>query len=157
MNFREKSVIFLATGFFAGNIPIAPGTVGTIVGLLFCFFLSGADMLYAALFQILFIIFAIWIANEAERLLGKKDPGCIVIDEMAGIMVTLLGLPFNAVSVISGFFIFRFLDIIKPFPIRTIENKFSGGAGIVMDDVAAGIIGNCLLRVIFYVTDFYRL
>ena len=157
MNFREKSVIFLATGFFAGNIPIAPGTVGTIVGLLFCFFLSGVNLLYAVIFQIVFIIFAIWIANEAERMLKKKDPGSIVIDEMAGIMVTLLGLPFNVVSVISGFFIFRFLDIIKPFPIRTIENKFSGGAGIVMDDVAAGIIGNCLLRAIFYVTDFYRL
>ncbi len=157
MNFREKSVIFLATGFFAGNIPIAPGTVGTIVGLLFCFFLSGVNLLYAVIFQIVFIIFAIWIANEAERMLKKKDPGSIVIDEMAGIMVTLLGLPFNVISVISGFFIFRFLDIIKPFPIRTIENKFSGGAGIVMDDVAAGIIGNCLLRAIFYVTDFYRL
>ena len=157
MNFREKSVIFLATGFYAGNIPIAPGTIGTIEGLLFCFFLSGADLLYAAIFQVIFIVFAVWIANEAERILKKKDPGSIVIDEMAGIMVTLLGLPFNVVSVISGFFVFRFLDIIKPFPIRTIENKLSGGAGIVMDDVAAGIIGNCLLRAVFYVTGFYRL
>lgn len=154
MNLREKSVVFLATGFFAGNIPIAPGTVGTIEGLLFCFFLSKADLFYAILFQIIFIGFAVKIAGEAEKILKKKDPGSIIIDEMAGIMVTLLGLPFNAVSIISGFFVFRFLDIIKPFPIRIIENKLSGGTGIVMDDVAAGIIGNCLLRGIFYVTGF---
>ncbi|RPH49385.1 MAG: phosphatidylglycerophosphatase A [Desulfobacteraceae bacterium] len=151
MNFREKSVIFLATGFFAGNIPIAPGTIGTIVGLLFCFFLSGADLFYMVLFQIFFVIIAIWVADEAEKILKKKDPGCIIIDEIAGIMVTLFGLPFNVVSVISGFFVFRFLDVVKPFPIRTIENKLSGGAGIVMDDIAAGIIGNCLLRAIFHV------
>lgn len=152
MNFKEKLVMFLATGCFVGNIPIAPGTFGTIAGLLFCLFLSRAGFLSATLIVVVFIIFAIWITGEAEKIIKQKDPGCIVIDEIAGIMVTLLGLPFNFVSVISGFFIFRILDIIKPFPIRSIENKLSGGAGIVMDDVAAGFLGNCLLRAILYVT-----
>lgn len=151
MNFKEKLVMFLATGCFVGNIPIAPGTFGTIAGLLFCLFLSRASFLFASLIVIVFIIFAVWIAGEAEKIIKQKDPGRIVIDEIAGIMVTLLGLPFNFVSVISGFFIFRILDIIKPFPIRSIENKLSGGAGIVMDDVAAGFLGNCLLRAIFHV------
>lgn len=133
-------------------MPIAPGTFGTIAGLLFCLFLSRAGFLFASIIVVVFIIFAVWIAGEAEKIIKQKDPGCIVIDEIAGIMVTLLGLPFNFVSVISGFFIFRILDIIKPFPIRSIEYKLSGGAGIVMDDVAAGFLGNCLLRAIFYVT-----
>ena len=91
MNFRDKSAIFLATGFFAGNIPGAPGTVGTIEGLLFCFFLSRINLFYAVIFQIFFIGFAVWVSGEAERILKKKDPGSIIIDEMAGIMVTLLG------------------------------------------------------------------
>ena len=146
--------MFLATGCFVGNIPIAPGTFGTIAGLLFCLFLSRAGFLSATFIVVVFIIFAVWIAGEAEKIIKQKDPGRIVIDEIAGIMVTLLGLPFNFVSVISGFFIFRILDIIKPFPIRSIENKLSGGAGIVMDDVAAGFLGNCLWRAIFYVKDF---
>lgn len=153
MNVKEKLVVFLATGCFVGNIPIAPGTFGSIAGLLFCFFLSKADFLFASLVVVVFIAFAVWIAGEAEKIIKQKDPGSIVIDEMAGIMVTLLGLPFNVVSVISGCFVFRFLDIIKPFSIRTIENRLSGGAGVVIDDVAAGIIGNCLLRAVFYVKD----
>jgi phosphatidylglycerophosphatase A len=153
MNVKEKLVMFLATGFFAGNIPTAPGTCGSIVGLLFCFFLSKADFLPASFIAVLFILFAIWIAGKAEIITKQKDPGCIVIDEVAGIMITLLGLPFNFISVISGFFIFRILDILKPFPIRSIEKKLSGGTGIVMDDVAAGIIGNCLLRAVLYVID----
>ena len=154
MNFKEKLVMFLATGCFAGNIPIAPGTFGSIVGLLFCFFLSGADILLASLITGVFIVFAIWIAGKAEKIIKQKDPGSIVIDEIAGIMITLLGLPFNFISVISGFFIFRILDIIKPFPISSLENKLSGGTGIVMDDVAAGFLGNCLLRSIFIMTGF---
>ncbi|RPJ16366.1 MAG: phosphatidylglycerophosphatase A [Desulfobacteraceae bacterium] len=154
MNFREKLVMFLATGLFVGNIPVAPGTFGTIAGLLFCLFLSRAGFLLAFIIVVVFIVFAMLIAGKAEKIIKRKDPGCIVIDEIAGIMITFLGLPFNFISVISGFFIFRILDIIKPFPIRSIENRLSGGAGIVMDDVAAGFLGNCILRAIFAVTGF---
>jgi phosphatidylglycerophosphatase A len=151
MDFKEKLVMFLATGCFVGNIPGAPGTFGSIVGLLFCPFLSRAGLPFASVIVFVFIVFAIVIAGEAEKIIKQKDPGRIVIDEIAGIMVTLLGLPFNFISVISGCFIFRILDIIKPFPIRSIENRLSGGAAIVMDDVAAGIMGNCLLRAVIYV------
>jgi len=89
---------------------------------------------------------ATWIANEAEKVFNSKDPGCIVIDEIAGIILTLFGLPFNIISVAAGFFVFRVLDIWKPYPIRLLENKFSGGFGIVLDDVAAGILSNLILR-----------
>jgi phosphatidylglycerophosphatase A len=81
-------------------------------------------------------------------MLKKKDPGCIVIDEIAGIMVTFIGLPFNITTAVPGFLIFRLFDILKPFPIRYIERKLSGGAGVVLDDVAAGIYSNLSLRVV---------
>jgi phosphatidylglycerophosphatase A len=150
MNFKQKSVMFLATGCFIGNISFAPGTFGSILGIPLCFLLSKINLLVAVLLTVIFVLFAILIAQEAEKILKTKDPGCIVIDEIAGLMVTLIGLPFNIISVGSGFLIFRFLDIWKPYPIRFVENKLSGGAGIVMDDVAAGICGNLLLRAMFF-------
>ena len=141
--------MFLATGCFIGNIPFAPGTFGTILGLPLCFFLSRTNFSVAVFLTVIFIIFAIFIAHHAEKILKKNDPGCIVIDEVAGFMVTLINLPFNAVYVLAGFVIFRFFDILKPFPIRLIERKLSGGTAIVMDDVAAGICSNIILRVLF--------
>ena len=146
MNFKEKSVIFIATGCYIGNISFAPGTFGTVFGILLCFFLSKIDFSIAVLLMLIFILCAIWIANEAEKILKTEDPGCIVIDEIAGIILTLSGLPFNITSVALGFLVFRALDIWKPYPIRLLENKFSGGIGIVLDDVAAGILSNLILR-----------
>jgi len=146
MNFKQKSVIFIATGCYIGNITFAPGTFGTVLGLLLCFFLSKIDYSMAVLLTLIFILCAIWIANEAEKILKTKDPGCIVIDEIAGIILTLSGLPFNITSVTVGFLVFRALDIWKPYPIRLLENKFAGGIGIVLDDVAAGILSNLILR-----------
>jgi len=148
MSFREKTVTILATGFFIGNMPVAPGTFGTVLGLPLCFLLSGLDLPFAVLLSIIFVLFAIWIAHDAEIILKKKDPGCIVIDEIAGIMVTFLGLPFNITTAVAGFLIFRLFDILKPFPIRHLERKLSGGAGVVLDDVVAGIYSNLSLRVV---------
>ena len=93
---------------------------------------------------------AIWLADASEKLIKKKDPGCIVIDEIAGMLVTLAGLPFNFFTVVVGFVLFRLLDIFKPFPIRYLERKIPGGAGIVVDDIVAGIIANITLRIIVY-------
>jgi phosphatidylglycerophosphatase A len=97
-----------------------------------------------------FIIFAVCIADAAEKILKQNDPGCIVIDEIAGMMVTLIGLPVSPITLVSGFIIFRILDILKPFPIRNIDKRIPGGLGVVADDVAAGIIANLLLRGLFY-------
>ena len=148
MNFKQKSVMFLATGCFIGNISFAPGTFGTILGLPLCFLLSKIDLSVAVPLTIIFVFFAIWIAQEAGKILKAEDPGCIVIDEIAGLMITFIGLPFNIISAVAGFLIFRVLDILKPYPIRFFERKLSGGIGIVMDDVAAGICSNIILRVL---------
>lgn len=157
MNFKEKSVMFLATGCHTGNIPFIPGTIGSIAGLPLCLLISRINQSVAFGFTLIFISLAVWIAHDAEKILKKKDPdcndpGCIVIDEIAGIIIALFGLPFNLISVAAGFVLFRILDIWKPFPIRLLEKSLPGGLGIVMDDVAAGIASNLILRIVFILT-----
>jgi phosphatidylglycerophosphatase A len=150
MNLKEEAVVFIATGLYIGRIPLAPGTFGSLVGLPFCFILTQLKLTQAIACTVLFIFFAVWIAGCAERLLAKSDPACIVIDEIAGMVAALIGLPFNPATVVCGFIFFRVLDILKPFPIRILDKRISGGLGIVLDDIAAGIFANLLLRIIFY-------
>jgi len=150
MNFRERAVLFLATGFFIGTVPFAPGTFGTIIGLPICFLISRLDMLLGVIGAILFILFAIGIAGAAEKVLKKKDAGEIVIDEIAGLIVTFVGMPFNLKTAIAGFILFRAFDIFKPFPIRFFDKKVAGGPGVVLDDVLAGLYANLILRLAIY-------
>ncbi|MEK6193058.1 MAG: phosphatidylglycerophosphatase A [Deltaproteobacteria bacterium] len=150
MKFGQQTVLFFSTGFYSGYIPFAPGTFGTLTALPLCYLLSICSSGGGAVIIIAFILLAIWLADSSEKLINKKDPGCIVIDEIAGMLVTLAGLPFNFFTVVMGFFLFRLLDIFKPFPIRYLERKIPGGAGIVVDDIVAGIIANITLRIIVY-------
>jgi phosphatidylglycerophosphatase A len=152
MKFRDRAVIFLATGLLIGNVPFAPGTFGSIIGLPLAFLLSRLNLLLSVSFILLFVFFAIAVASAAEKILSQKDPAKIVIDEIAGLMVTFAGLPFNLKTAIAGFIIFRAFDILKPFPIRTLERKVPGGGGVVLDDVLAGIYANLILRLAFYIT-----
>ncbi|MBW2663108.1 MAG: phosphatidylglycerophosphatase A, partial [Deltaproteobacteria bacterium] len=92
MNFRDKSVIFFATGCFIGNIPFAPGTFGTILGLPLCFLLTKTEFSTTVFLVVMLIAFAILIAHYAEKILKKNDPGCIIIDEIIGIVITFIGL-----------------------------------------------------------------
>ena len=139
-----------ATGGYVGYLPVVTGTFGTVVGLLPVYVLSRFENHFISLFLLaVFAVFAVWTAGRAEQAIGTDDPGCIVIDEIAGIMVTLWGLPFEWQPVVAGFLIFRCLDMIKPFPIRQLERNLSGGVGIVTDDVAAGVVANIVLRIIF--------
>jgi phosphatidylglycerophosphatase A len=151
MQFRDRAVMFLASGGFVGNIPVAPGTFGSLLGIPLSYALAGMRLPLAILGALGLIGVAVWIAHLAETITRQKDPGKIVIDEIAGMVVTLIGIPFHPTSVLLGFLVFRALDIFKPFPIRSLERRISGGAGVVMDDVAAGIYGNILVRIILYV------
>ncbi len=153
MKFRERAVLFLATGFFVGTVPFAPGTFGSIIGLPICFLISKLNFLLAGVFALVFVLFAVWVAAAASRILNKEDPAEIVIDEIAGLMVTLVGIPFTAGTAVAGFVIFRAFDILKPFPIRMLEEKVPGGAGIVLDDVMAGIYANIILRLAIYIVN----
>ena len=152
MKFGERAVFFVATGFFIGTVPFAPGTFGSLLGLPLCFLLSRLNFLQSLICILVFILFAIGIASAAEKIIKQKDPGQIVIDEIAGLMVALAGLPFNLKTVLAGFIIFRVFDILKPFPIRILEKRVGGGSGIVLDDVLAGVYGNLVIRFAIYVT-----
>ena len=142
----EKCVVFLATGCYAGYAPVAPGTFGTLVAIPLCYLLSRVSPVYAILILALFTGFAVWMSGEAERIFDKKDSGFIVIDEMAGLLVTLFLIPWSVESVVIGFFLFRLMDIAKPFPIRRLETKLPGGWGVVGDDLLAGVYANVALR-----------
>jgi phosphatidylglycerophosphatase A len=145
---QNAIVLYLATGCKSGYSPVAPGTAGSLAALLPCGLLSLLPLSVSTIFLIAFIVLAVWAAELAEGILGQNDPGCIVIDEFAGMMITLIGIHFTWQSVLSGFIIFRIMDILKPFPIRYLERTIPGGAGVVMDDVAAGVAAHLVLRLL---------
>jgi phosphatidylglycerophosphatase A len=143
---EEKCVVLLATGCYAGYAPVASGTFGTLVAIPLCYLLSRVSPVYAILILALFTGFAVWTSGEAEKIFDKKDSGFIVIDEMAGLLVTLFLIPWSVKSVVIGFFLFRLMDIAKPFPIRRLETNLPGGWGVVGDDLLAGVYANVALR-----------
>jgi phosphatidylglycerophosphatase A len=151
MQFRDRLVLLLATGFFVGYVPVAPGTFGTLIGLPLCYLLSGIQIGLSVILVALFIGLSITLASAAEKILSQKDAAQIVIDEIAGLLVTFVGLPFNLQTAVLGFIIFRVFDILKPVPIGWLDTRVSGGSGIVVDDVVAGIYANLVLRVIILV------
>ncbi len=137
---RERMILFLATGFGLGRTPIAPGTVGTLSGIPLVFAMNGlrSDPGALAFFMAALILAGVWIAHKAERILNAKDPGCIVIDEMAGYCVAMSLVPVTPLTLAAGFAAFRCFDILKPLPVRWFEKTFTGGAGVMLDDIMAG-------------------
>ncbi|MBW2107712.1 MAG: phosphatidylglycerophosphatase A [Deltaproteobacteria bacterium] len=135
-------IIAAATGCYTGHIPVAPGTFGTVVAIPLCYFLSVLSPLTGLAFIGAFCVLAVWISTEAEKILEQKDSGKIVIDEMAGFLVTLYLIPFTVVSLVGGFVLFRLMDISKPYPIKRLESTLPGGWGVVGDDFLAGVYAN---------------
>jgi phosphatidylglycerophosphatase A len=144
---KPKAVMLLATGGYIGYAPFASGTFGSLVGLPIVYLLSKTTWLPATGVTAILILVAVWIAHRAEQQLEAKDPGCIVIDEIAGMCVTMLYIPLTIGTGLAGFFLFRFFDVIKPPPARQLERKLTGGWGVVMDDVVAGLMANIVLQI----------
>lgn len=133
----------IATGFFSGYFPVAPGTVGSALGVALFWLMHGLNSSL-----LLFIISAgffvgVWAASQTEKQTGITDNGIIVIDEIIGVWLTLLGAGTDLKWLAIGFIIFRLFDILKPFPIRKFES-LPGGWGVMLDDVGAGIYGAVL-------------
>ena len=142
----DQLILFAATGFGLGRAPAAPGTFGTLAALPFLWVMAVLSPAGSGFFLICLVMAAIAIADRAEILMGCKDPGAIVIDEIAGYCVSLSLVPIGLGSLAAGFLAFRCFDIIKPWPVRYFEKKFSGGAGVVLDDVMAGIMAALVLK-----------
>ena len=131
-------------------MPGAPGTAGTLaaVGLVYLLSLAGGTTLYLV-FTLGLAILSFAAAGQCVSIFGREDPPEVVIDEVCGFLVCMLFIPLNPINLALGFFLFRFFDIAKPFPIRRFE-KLPGGYGIVMDDILAGVYGNlCLQAFVF--------
>jgi len=140
-------ILFWATGFGIGYLPIAPGTWATLLAIPMGSFLSKMPSPFYELTLLTLFFLSSWISEKAESLFGRRDDPRIVIDEMLGFFITLFWIPKTALSIGVGFLLFRFFDILKPFPIRYLEKRLKGGYGVVMDDVVAGVYGNIVLRV----------
>jgi len=97
-------------------------------------------------------IIAVVVSHLYESQFGVHDSGAIVIDEVVGFLVAVIWLPLTWKTLVAGFLIFRLLDILKPFPINVIDRKIKGGVGVVLDDVAAGVVTNVVLQVTYYHT-----
>ncbi len=142
---NERFIRITATGLGSGLSPLAPGTAGTLVGVLVYMVFSPFPWPLYLLSVVAFSLFAVYVSREAERIYNEKDPPRIVIDEIAGLLVTMFLVEPTLLHVFCGFILFRAFDIIKPFPIRLCEQKFPGGYGVVADDIVAGVYANIIL------------
>ena len=139
----------LASLFGLGEAPVAPGTVATLIAGVPCFLAAGrfSWQMQLAFSAVVFVI-GWYVSANTQRELGRIDPGEVVIDELCGYLVAMTGHPISFVSILCGFLLFRLFDIWKPWPIRSVEKKLQGGAGIMLDDVLAGIYANVLALIL---------
>ena len=140
---------FVATGFYAGYLPLAPGTWATIlIGIPLC---VGLKCLGELTFLVGFpcvLALSVWSSGFVEKELEEKDPSFVVIDEIAGVQSSMILVPISVTHVVLACAFFRLFDIVKPYPIRTIEQRFPGGWGITLDDVVAGLYANLCVHLV---------
>jgi phosphatidylglycerophosphatase A len=164
----ELLAIFIATGFGSGFIPVSPGTVGSLVGLGIAYCLISILSLDVVVLQnsmiavsLVLAALGIWSSNRAEDIFEQKDPGQIVVDEVCGQVITFVFVAPYLVRLgpqwrwwmIGGFALFRLFDIFKPFPLAHLE-RLSGGLGVMMDDIVAGIYAAVILSItLMFVTS----
>jgi phosphatidylglycerophosphatase A len=149
----KKISVFIATGFGSGYSPFMPGTFGTVVGALISillYYIFGNNFALAnAILFVVTLLPAIYLAGKAEVHFGEKDASQIVIDEMSGFWLSILFHPFSFTLMIAAFLLFRFFDILKPYPICSIQ-KIRGGLGVVADDLVAAVYVNLILIALRY-------
>jgi phosphatidylglycerophosphatase A len=136
--------VFIATSAGAGYFPIAPGTVGSAVGVGLYWLTRGFSARWQVGLLVAISVIGVWASGVAARHFDREDPGYVVIDEVAGQLLTLLLLNVGLIGATLGFLIFRIFDIVKPWPARRFED-FPGGLGIMADDLMAGAYGWLLL------------
>jgi phosphatidylglycerophosphatase A len=150
---KLKEIVF--TALYSGYSPIAPGTAGTVVALLIYvleYFLFGQFCIYINIILVFVLLYpAIKVGDAGERFFGVKDPSGVVFDEVMGYWISVMFHPFNWIIVVLAFFIFRFMDILKPFPAKQLQ-KLKGGWGIMIDDYIAGLYTNIILFIIVFIS-----
>lgn len=143
----DRFFMFIASGAYSGYLPKAPGTWGSLIGVGLWLGLRRLELFpYAALVAALFII-GTACAGAAEKILDRGDPGVVVIDEIVGQLIALAAAPYHPAAILSGFVLFRFFDILKPFPVGWLDTHIHGGLGIMLDDVIAGLYALLVLQI----------
>ena len=144
--------LFIATCGYLGYVPVAPGTFGSAAGLAVFFLIrsTGSPTLELAAIVALFAI-GLWSGTIAEHHFGGVDPAPVVMDEVVGMLITLVFLPVNTIGAIVGFLVFRVLDVLKPWPSARFE-RLPGGLGVMADDGMAAVYGNVLMHGLIWVT-----
>lgn len=138
-------LLFLAFGFGSGLAKKAPGTFGTLVAVPICLLLEPMGLTVYSLATLVAVLAGIYICDQAAKKLQVHDFGGIVWDEVAGLMITLWGVPLTWQNLLLGFALFRLFDIVKPWPIRWLDRHVQGGFGIMIDDVLAGLMAAVFL------------
>jgi len=143
--------LLIATCGYIGFVPVAPGTAGSAAGVALFYLIRGVEAAWAQplLIAVLFVV-GVWAASMTERVLGGIDPGPVVIDEVVGMLITLLWLPVTPLGALAGFLVFRVLDVVKPWPSRQLES-LHGGLGIMSDDAMAAVYGHLLMRGLLWI------
>ena len=147
----RNPINFLAFGLGSGAAPWAPGTFGTLAAIPLYFLLAQCSPLFYVLITLLAFVLGCWLCGKTSRDLGVHDHGGIVWDEFVGYWITMAFLPVHWTWALAGFILFRFFDIIKPWPIRWLDQHVSGGFGIMIDDVLAGLYAWIILFFVYYV------
>lgn len=139
---------FVARGFFIGNIPGAPGTWGSILAVILLLFLPSLLSNIWIIIPLFFL--GVYTSHWEEIYTGIHDHGKIIIDEIVGLFIVFIGIPHQPWLLITGFFLFRFFDILKPLGIAKTQ-QLPGGWGIMADDILAGILSNLILQIIVFI------
>jgi phosphatidylglycerophosphatase A len=142
----------LSTFFYIGYLPLIPGTFGSLAGI-FLFYLVKINALNYTLFTLAVIVVGFLVCGKAEKAMHKNDPRYVVIDEVSGMLLSLIFIPYDIKLVISAFILFRILDTLKPYPAGRLERS-KGSIGIMSDDLIAGLYTNLILQVVSRVTSF---
>ncbi|MFH1458851.1 MAG: phosphatidylglycerophosphatase A [Candidatus Omnitrophota bacterium] len=145
----------IATFFGIGYLPLMPGTYASMSGIVIL--LLTKDKPYIYFLSIMICIgLGLFFTGKAEKLFNKKDPACVVIDEVAGILLTFIFIKVSVLNIALGFLLFRTFDVIKPLGIKRIQ-KFKGSLGIMLDDILAAILANFILQVFNLGQNFFKL
>lgn len=153
----SRIAALIATWFGSGYLPKAPGTWGSLAALPFAWvilnFFPGPYLLLAASGALLFV--GVWASALHSQTLGSHDAGEIVVDEVVGQWIVLAVAPYSPLGWLAAFLLFRFFDVVKPWPISWIDKRVTGGWGIMLDDVVAGLFGGLTIAlIVFAVGDF---
>lgn len=145
----------IASVFYIGYLPVAPGTLGSLAALVLYYFICHNALIMGAVILIVTML-GFMTAGAVEKMFEEKDPGEIVIDEFSGMLISLYRIPPAMGYVVAGFLLFRFFDIVKPKPIQNLE-RLKGGLGIMSDDIVAGVYANMILQAVYAASLFLRL